>query len=306
MRRLTALLTVLLALALALAACGNDSDKDTTTNASSKSSTKAKSASQTATPPTYTITAHDGNGKYSFDVPSNMKGGVITLVLDNTAGKEQHDFQLASVVPGHTLDELLKQVTSENAPLETWVKAAGGVATVAPGRTDKATLDLPPGDYWYFCTESNQQTNTPHATHGMQGTLTLTGTSGAAMPKADATVIASEYKFDVSGLHSGPEAVEFKNVGNQIHMGLFAPIQAGKTIDDVKKAFSAPPNQQSGPPPVDMEHAQGFAVVDHGQSEIQTLNLSPGKYALLCFMTNKGTAGPPHFMMGMLQEVDIS
>jgi hypothetical protein len=36
------------------------------------------------------------------------------------------------------------------------------------------------------------------------------------------------------------------------------------------------------------------------------VNLTSGKYVMLCFMPNYGTAGPPHAAMGMVQEVDIT
>jgi hypothetical protein len=305
-RRALAGVTILLAVGALLAACGDDDDS-TTASGSGSSTTAATAENASVEAPTYTITTHEDNGKYSFDVPSSMKGGVIHLVLDNSTGKEAHDFQLAIASPGHTLDEALKQVGSDTVPLEDWMKAAGGVGSAAPGQKAEATIDLPAGTYWYFCTMSNEQTGASHALNGMAGTLTLTGTSGAELPKADATITASEYKFDTSGLHAGANTVEWRNDGQQLHMAILAPMAPGMTIDKIKAAMSGPPGQdQSGPPPFDESKAVELAVIAHGQSEVVPVDLTAGKYVMLCFMPNYGTAGPPHAAMGMVQEVDIT
>jgi hypothetical protein len=304
-RRLAAGVTVVVALAALLAACGDDDDASVSAKSTDTTTAKAENASVEA--PTYTITTHEDNGKYSFDVPSSMKGGVIHLVLDNSTGKEVHDFQLAIAAPGHTLDEALKQVGSDSVPLEDWMKAAGGVGSAAPGQKAEATVDLPAGTYWYFCTMSNDQTGASHALNGMAGTLTVTGTSGAVLPKADATITASEFKFETSGLHAGANTVEWRNDGQQLHMAILAPMAPGVTIDQIKAGMSAPPGQEpSGPPPFDESKAVELAVIGHGQSEVVPVNLTPGKYVMLCFMPNYGTAGPPHAAMGMVQEVDIT
>jgi hypothetical protein len=156
---------------------------------------------------------------------------------------------------------------------------------------------------------SNDQTNASHALNGMAGTLTLTGSSGADMPKADATIVASEFKFDVSGLHAGANTVEWRNDGQQLHMAILAPMAPGATIDQIKAEMSGPPpgpGGPSGPPPFDESKAVELAVLAHGQSEVVPVNLTSGKYVMLCFMPNYGTAGPPHAAMGMVQEVDIT
>jgi hypothetical protein len=304
-QRVLAGVTILVAVAALLAACGDDDDSTTSAGSgTATTATKAENASLEA--PTYTITTHEDNGKYSFDVPSSMKGGVVHLVLDNSTGKEPHDFQLANAAPGHTLDEALKQVGSDTVPLEDWMKATGGVGSAAPGQEAEATLDLPAGSYWYFCTMSNDKTGASHALNGMAGTLTLTGSSGADMPKADSTIAASEFKFDVSGLHAGANTVEWRNDGQQLHMAILAPMAPGATIDQIKAGMAAGPDGPSGPPPFDESKAVELAVIGHGQSEVVPVNLTSGKYVMLCFMPNYGTAGPPHAAMGMVQEVDIT
>ncbi len=80
-------------------------------------------------------------------------------------------------------------------------------------------------------------------------------------------------------------------------------LRPGKTIADVEQAFAS--DDQSAPPPVDFEKALSTEVLDTGGSEYVHWDLAPGKYALLCFMSDR-TGGAPHFMNGMLQELDIA
>lgn len=289
-----AALTALVALSV-VAACGSDSNK-------SSSGTKPSEASTHKAPPVVNVTASGEAGKWTFDVPSSITGGVVTFRLTNNSKSDTHDIQLARVDGTHSKDEIVKIISSQEGGAPEWLHGYGGVATVAPGQSSTATTDLPPGHYVYFCTDDSDGKG--HVDHGMYGEFDAKGTSGAAMPTATAQIKALEYKFETSGLKAGKNVVEFTNTGKQLHMVIAAPIAAGKTLDDVKQAFASE-NGPQGPPPVDFEKAVGTEVVDPGRSLVTTWNLTSGKYAMLCFMTDHA-GGPPHFMSGMLQEVDIT
>jgi len=299
MKHLRWLLATLLLFAFVGAACGDDDD-----STASSPETTAKDAGSTA-PPEYTITASEGSdGTYKFDVPSDIKGGVVTIKLDNKGGKELHDFQLAEL-EGHTLDDVLKQVASESAVLEPWLKHGVGVNTANPGSTASATFDLKPNtEYAFFCTQSNDETHAAHGTHGMSGTLKTGEDSGAAMPESTATIATTEYKFAIDGLKSGANTIEFTNKGSMLHHVVIIPFLEGKTLDDLKTAFAS--EDQSGPPPVDFEKGSFSAVAGPGQSIVYDLDLPAGHYAILCFMPDPGTAGPPHALKGMIDEFTIS
>ncbi|HEY7137724.1 MAG TPA: hypothetical protein VIB48_21905 [Acidimicrobiia bacterium] len=278
---------------VALGACGSSS--------SGKAKSGAAAHTASVTPPVVDVTASGANGTWSFQFPPTIPGGVITMRLHNTSASDSHDLQLVRSDGTHTADEVKAVVTKDGVPIPDWLHAAGGVSDVAPGQTGEATFELPAGHYFYFCTDDTNGVD--HSTHGMFGEIDVTGNSGASLPTPTAHVTASEYKFDTSGLKAGDNLVEFKNSGIQLHMVLAAPMQPGKTLADVKTAMSS--DNQSAPPPIDFEKAVGAEVVDPGQSVFVHWNLSPGKYAMLCFL-NDHTGGPPHFTMGMLQELDIT
>lgn len=254
--------------------------------------------------PSHEVTATEpAEGSYEFDIPAEFGGGVITVALSNS-GDERHDFQLAAVVDGHELQELVDELASDEAPLSDWVAPAGGVGGTAPGATNEATFALPAGDYWYFCTESSDE-GASHAANGMAGELTVAGDSGAELPAADATIAASEYTFDITGLAAGTNTIEFSNAGEQLHHVLAVPVLEGKTIEDVAAALAE--ETPSGPPPLDFEAAQATAVVNPGDRVIVAFEFDAGTtYAFMCFMPDKGTAGPPHAAKGMLVGEDIT
>src|SRR3954447_2279468 len=302
MKHLRWLAAALVLFAFVGAACGDDDDS---TVGSSGTTVKDGGGSST-TPPKYTITASEGSdGTYTFDVPKDIRGGVVTITLDNKGGKELHDFQLLKLEAGHTVDEVIQEIGDDSKPLSTWFKNGSGVGETAPGASSTATFDLQPNtEYTFFCTESNEEKKISHASHGMSGTFTSGEDSGAAMPEADGTIDTTEYKFALDGLKAGKNTVEFTNKGTMLHHVVILPFLEGKTLEDLKTALAS--EDQSGPPPVDFEKGSFSAVAGIGDSIVYDVDLAPGHYAILCFMPDPGTAGPPHAMKGMIDEFTIS
>lgn len=281
----------------ALAACGGDDDDATAR--SQPASTKNVAAKK---PPVINFTASGSDGAWSYQLPAGgVSGGVVTLRLTNKSAQDMHDLQLVQVSGTHSATEVKQVATSQGGPIPAWLHAAGGVGTVAPGQSGEATLRLPPGHYYAFCTEDTDGKG--HADGGMFTEFDVSGNNDAKLPTPTAHIEALEYKFTTSGLQAGDNLVEFTNSGKQLHMVLAVPLLPGKTIADVKQALTS--NDQTTPPPVDFEKGVSTEVVDTGQSEYVHWNLAPGKYALLCFMNDR-TGGAPHFMTGMLQELDIA
>jgi plastocyanin len=281
----------------ALAACGGDDD-----DATAKSQLASTKQADAKKPPVIQFTASGSNGAWSYQLPADgVSGGVVTLRLTNKSTQDPHDLQLVQASGTHSATEVKKFATTDGGPIPAWLHAAGGVGTVSPGKTGEATLRLEPGHYYAFCTEDTNGTS--HAGAGMFTEFDVSGKSDAQLPAPTAHIEALEYKFTTSGLEAGDNLVEFTNSGKQLHMVLAVPLLPGKTIADVKQAFAS--NDQSAPPPVDFEKAVSTEVLDTGGTEYVHWNLAPGKYALLCFMSDR-TGGAPHFMNGMLQELDVA
>ena len=304
MSRRWMVLVVVMAMALFGGACGSDDDADTATGAAT-----GTAAEEAAEPAEHTIgTMESADNKFAFEsVPATVEGGAVAFTLDNSDGKEPHDFQIAKLTAGHTVEELMQQLESNEAPLADWITEAAGVGHAAPGKTVTATVDLTEGEWAYFCTESSGEEGkeVSHAKAGMKGTFKVEGASEAELPETEASIEMVDYGFTTSGLKAGTNEVKLTNTGKQIHHALLIPIVAGKTFDDAKK-FATSQEEPQGPPPVDFEKGVGSAVFGGGRSGVVTFDLAAGNYALICFMPDKGTAGPPHAAKGMIVEVKVT
>jgi hypothetical protein len=96
--------------------------------------------------------------------------------------------------------------------------------------------------------------------------------------------------------------IELSNTGSEPHHVIAAPYAPGATPADVRKAFA----RENGPEPLlDFERSANTAIVEGGEEQITELNLEePGKYALLCFVSDR-SGGPPHVALGMVSEATV-
>jgi hypothetical protein len=264
---------------LALVACGDDKDKS-----SQKSSSSA--------PETLAITL-GADGKLSG--AQSVKSGVVKVSFTNQA-KGKYDLQLAGVDGNHTAADVLKVLNSDGGPIPPWIHAPGGVATTDPGKTVSATQLVGAGKY-YVVAEPDQNGKKPIAP------LTVTG--GAAqgtLPATAAKVSAFEYGFKTSGLKAGHQQIEFDNIGAQLHHAVFIPLKPGVTLAQAKTFFAS---NGKGVPPFDPKRPQfNTTVLENGAKQVTEGDFAAGKYALLCFVSDRA-GGPPHFAKGMITEVDI-
>ena len=77
---------------------------------------------------------------------------------------------------------------------------------------------------------------------------------------------------------------------------------AGNTLEDVKKFATG--EDESGPPPVDLEREVISVVLAGGTAQTMRLDLQSGRYALLCFASDRA-GGPPHVVKGMVSEMTV-
>ncbi len=305
MKTWRALTVPLMAMALVAGACGDDDDE----SAPEVTSPPLKEA------PVYTVGVTEEGDRYSFEVPSGIKGGGATFELDNT-GQKVHDFQLARIDGQHTDEELINLVAGDEVPVPDWIHGEGGVGNTAPGAKVRSTVELQQGEYVYFCQQNDEDQEgeaqepadvslTYHIAKGMLGRFTVSGNSGASLPEADATVTATDYTFSTpASLDSGKSVLAFVNDGQQLHHLIMFPIVEGRTIDDVREAFTSE-EEPTGPPPIEFEEAIGLEVLDPGRTEVTEVELERGRYAMVCFLPDRGTSGPPHAAKGMLVEVNV-
>lgn len=282
-----------------VAGCGGD-EEDTA------------SESPTPTPTAFAVTASaEGKKKKALEFPSTVKAGLVALTLTNSDSVPR-SAQIVRVEGDQTVDEVLKIVNAEEAKIPAWMQDGGGLGVVKPGASATATQNLAPGKYVIWDGEGPDEGD-DYSELGAKGEFTVTGeASDAELPAQTATVTASdegsgdemEHGFELKGLKAGVNQVRFENTGEELHHALFFPIAKGKTIKDVEAAFASGEEPQ-GPPPVDFENGVGTAVIDGGIAQNISLELKPGKYAVVCFISDR-EGGKPHAEEGMIKELTIS
>jgi plastocyanin len=294
LRRFFALLA-LVALCLVPAACGDD---DSSSSGSSSDSSDTQQV---------TFKTTEAGAKVKVSGPKTIQAGVVELTFEN-AGKRPHDAQLLRVEGNHTAKETIENTiaSGEGKPIPEWITDGGGVGTTPPGETVTVTQVLEPGTYYLFDTESSEGEGEgkPNALNGGQAKIEVTGETGdGELPDTDATITAADFSFEAEGVKPGANQVTFANEGEELHHLIAFPIKPGVKFAEVEKLFKSN-EEPKGPPPVDFEKGMNTAVIDGGQSQVVDLEFQKGKYALVCFISNR-KGGPPHVAMGMIEELDV-
>src|SRR5215210_6003240 len=97
---------------------------------------------------------------------------------------------------------------------------------------------------------------------------------------APITVTATDFKFDLPAqVPAGAVTLHLINRGKELHQAQIIRLDDGKTIDDFAKAM-----KQAGPPPSWVKFVGGPNGIAPEQEGSSTTALTPGHYALLCFI----------------------
>jgi hypothetical protein len=139
---------------------------------------------------------------------------------------------------------------------------------------------------------------------GSSSGRTLSSGNGAG--SVDVTM--ADYAFSVSGKLTEGEQIHVKNTGSELHMMGLAKMKPGATIDQIKAALAkADPNSQDDPTKeyiAEDVNWPGGMVGPGNEATVSATDLSPGSYALVCFIGQEGT-GKPHFSLGMVNQLDV-
>lgn len=253
----------------------------------------ARNAEAPRAPRLLTVTAQD----YSFELPSTIPAGTVTLRLVNK-GKELHHVQLAKLEQGKTMADLHKAMETEGPP-PPWFVLIGGPNAPEPGGSAEATMTLDAGNYVLLCFIPSPD-GTPHMMKGMVKALTVTpSTEKPVEPKADVVMKLVDYGFDMSRpIAAGKQVIRIENVAQQPHEVFIVKLNAGKSPMDVAKWAEKP----EGPPPG--VPAGGATGMEKGRSLYITSTFEPGRYGLICFVPD-AKDGKPHLMHGMMREFEV-
>lgn len=277
-----------LLVALALAACNKSQASEKTPDADSGATiTGANEVEIRAT-------------EFAFDAPDTIAAGLTTFHLVDT-GKQLHHAQLVRLDDGKTVADM-DAALKKGGPLPDWMVFAGGPNAPRPGGgVSEATEELQPGNYAIICLVPGPD-QIPHIMKGMVHPLTVLPTAGAAAqePSADLVVHMQEYGYKLSApLTAGERRLRVENDGEQPHELELVRLADGKSVVDLEKWVES----QQGPPPG--EPLGGVAALAPGAQAFFSADITPGNYALICFVPDVHD-GKPHFIHGMAQEITVS
>jgi len=247
-------------------------------------------------PTTHTAVVHAKD--FAFDAPDSVTSGWTTFHFVND-GPNLHHVSIVRLDSGKTSTDLEAALKVPGPPPK-WMVEAGGPNAPNPGTSTDAMLNLAPGNYALICFV-DIPSHVPHFAKGMVRALKVTAGTGAeaAEPAADATVTLADYSFTVKGeLNAGKHTIKVVNNGPQTHELELFRLLPGKTMKDV----GAYATTYEGAPPVDA--LAGIAGEAKGMTQYFTVDLTPGNYVLVCFVTDSKD-GKAHIAHGMTKEFAV-
>ena len=272
--------------------------KENAASAKTDSATAATvaAAAPAPAPAPNVVTVHAKD--FAYTAPKEIPAGMTTFNLVND-GTTLHHIEIVRLDSAKTLANLEEALAKPAAP-PMWAMFEGGPNAPDPGKSASATIDLQPGSYAMICLV-DVPGGVPHFAKGMVYPFTVTPAPAgaqAAAPTADMTITLSNYAFDLSTpLSSGMHTFAVKNAATQMHEVELVRLAPGKTVDQLLAWIAKP----AGPPPA---AAIGGMSPFVGGTTYFTADITPGTYALICFVPD-AKDGKPHFMHGMTKTVTV-
>lgn len=282
-----------------LAACGgSDADAGERAADAAPPAPAASAPASLASAPTVremVVTTSD----FAFDAPATVPAGPTRVRMINR-GPDIHHVWLVRLPEGRSAQDYLEEAGRTHR-LPEWAVDVGGPNAAAPGAEAEATVDLEPGRYLLICHIPSPD-GVIHAAKGMVRELTVTPASGPApaLGAPDATLTLRDYSFTLDReLRAGPQTILVRTEAEQPHEVALFRMAPGKTVADLLAWIEA----REGPPPA--EPIGGVAGLSRGEENRITVDLTPGEYAFICFLPDRGD-GAPHFVHGMQRQFTVA
>lgn len=245
-----------------------------------------------------------------FDVemraPDTVPAGPVEIELRNR-GDILHDAQLFRVDGDRTAADVTSALEdSDNDPKPRWLHPAGGVAPVEPDETASVRQVLAPGVYYAADTQERTGPHGSGVTNAVKdgiARIEVTGDGDGALPETSATITAKEYGYDVDGIVAGANRVTFRNAGAQLHQAVALRVEDGVPYREGRRAAMAR-RGDTGWVPVDVPHDRATTVLEGGGEQITELTFEPGRYVVLCFVSDRAGGGP-QWALGMWARLDV-
>jgi hypothetical protein len=249
------------------------------------------------------------------EAPTEVPAGRYLLIVENTTETQGADVNIMQPPPGMTVADIMASPEPEDRAPD-WIYDAtfAGGFDAAPGTSGQVVLDLEAGEWFIEASfysdeeEGDEAEASPAADEASDQPLTLTVTGEAPPVEDPADAVATEmqeFAFLLpSPIAAGPQIWKVTNTGDQPHFLFILKGPDDLTMDQVMTLLSLDPESGATPPPGTpgfeefAEDIGGTGVLSTGRTNWIELDLAPGTYVALCFITDPNT-GAPHALMGM-------
>ncbi|CAN5271542.1 hypothetical protein BH23GEM2_BH23GEM2_15230 [soil metagenome] len=263
-------------------------------------------------PNVVTVTVSD----YSFQAPDSVPAG-LTMIQALMRGEVPHHVNVVKLDSNRTAADYVNSLTP-GAPPPAWATAVGGPNPTESGTTANAMLVLEPGNYALICFVDIPE-GMPHFMRGMFKDLKVyakadtnaadtatasvpvpaTTDTPVELPAADVTMRLVDYDFPMGDVSPGLATFRVVNDSPQDHEVLIVQLHGATTVEEALRWVENPQGAQ----PFTM--LGGIAPIAPGQANNFSVNLRRGRYGLICFLPDRGD-GRPHFLHGMMKEIEVS
>jgi len=237
----------------------------------------------------------------AFSGPDTIAAGPTRIRLEAPNGGLEH-LSVVRLGSGHTLAEFQAAVAVHYPPH--WAQFSGGPNAPGLGRPAEAIVDLTPGDYAAVSMVLGAD-GVARVRKGMIRAFTVVDSGLPTRPPESGTAIQLfDYGFQVAGpLIPGAQVVQVENRSPQRHEVILVRLAPGRTAQEMGEYLLAlAAGTAQGPPPGDLEG--GVAPLSQFQTNLWSVVLSVGRYAVLCLVADDGD-GRSHLHHGHLQEFDV-
>jgi hypothetical protein len=115
-----------------------------------------------------TITLRD----FQFETPDSLTSGNNTWKITNS-GPQPHEIQVAKLPAGGGTDDVLKFFATTPPTGPPTFQSIGGFQGISPNESGLLTLNLPGGDYAFYCAIPDPNTGKRHLEEGMLKQVTI-------------------------------------------------------------------------------------------------------------------------------------
>ncbi len=170
------------------------------------------------------------------------------------------------------------------------------------------TMELGAGEYLLVCFIAGPD-GVPHMVKGMRRWFTVTAPGGdpPPLPVADARVEMVDFAYTSfpETVERGPLVLEVTNAGEEIHEMVVMRLEDA-TLDEVLSMVTSPPPADAQPrPELPVQSIGGVQALPTGGRAWVTLDLSPGEYAVLCFISSPANENRMHAALGMAKAFTV-